>query len=221
MKNTDYEKINQELVTIIQAGGRNAERATEKLLSVNSALLNVKIRRYSAHQLFEDIKQAAIIALYKSAQNFSSGASSFGSYAATKIDFAIKDELRRHGRTVHIDFRTVKKYSAMLDTGDFVSAHLTTAKSIDESFEDQDHNSAELQDNSDDALSTLMQNEDFSSLSAAVDSLQPKYKEIIQRRFYNNETLQSIATEKGITPQAVKYFEAEILKKLKSSFKNK
>jgi len=215
MKNADYEKNNQELVAIIQAGGNRAERAKAELLSVNSALLSEKTRGYLSNPLFEDLKQVAGIALCKSAETYSSKFASFGGYAATKIDFAIKDELRKHSRTVHIDFRTIKKHSAMLDSGDFVAAHLTTAKSIDENFENHERCTFDLEDQTENSLFTLIQKEDLNKLSAAIESLQPKYKEIIQRRFYFNETLQSIALEKNITPQGVKYLEAESLKKLK------
>jgi len=221
MKNSDYEKINQELVAKIQAANPcKREILLTKLLSFNHGLIANKTNAYITAIYYADLISVAKTALYKAAENYKAGSVSFGLFASTKISQSVTDELRSHSRTVQIDYRRLKAISACLDNGEYVDNGLATELSLDRDFnDDEKYNAYQIADDTEDALSSLIRLEQVEHLLVAMEKLDQGEKEIITRRFVNNETLQSIGSEKGYTAQVARYFEDKAKKRLIRYFK--
>lgn len=205
MQNADYEKINQELVKTIQAGGRAAERAEQELFSFNARLLHQKTQHYISSHYYDDYRQAASLALLEAARKYCSDTVSFGSYAAIMVKNRVTDEFRQHSKTVRIPHRAISTISAQLDEGDFVYSLLLHQASIDKTDDVTSRCVFEIADDCDGVDLVLEQNEQKTAVSAIYAALPENDREIITRHLINGETLQSIADEKGCSPQNIKY----------------
>lgn len=182
---TEEEKQHDQVILAAKGGDR---AAMDKVFTKYQDLVKHIANKYSqgTRNEFDDLVQAGSIGLIKSVESYDPSKSRFMTYAYRGIQNHLKEYLRK----------LPKK-----------TKNLTR---------DEEDDPFEVEDTQVEAPSgNLVKGEQLDSLKKAMDSLNDREREVIQRHVMNGETLQAIGAEWGVSKVRIQQIGAKALSKLR------
>ena len=208
------EDILKRFLPIVEMVVKKEYKNIPSYLTEYSELINIGL--FTVNKLLGDVK--------KTKKNYNS------SYIAQAVKWAIKDELRSKYNWYGMKQTQLKEKSQEADTPKEITTEtgleeITEEEATERIFEtilyleDFNREAVSQEQLTSDELARLELMELKAAVQRAIDKLPPKYRKVIELRFYEGKRGNDIALSFGVTPSRISHMIQDAIEKVKVSLK--